>query len=178
MVWLRWLLVLKIQKLGKLIAPGELKTRSHVSDVTVVQIITAAISLNPVLGLVQWDGRTSHLTTSRNLYSLTLAFFKWTAACKTYCAGVTALQRSKNSLSSWLAVACAISCRNSEYSWNVRAAVFKGRSCRQYVAITLYYTVWADFPASFLSTHPVGALVQMHRAFPFSIDRAEQNPSV
>lgn len=76
MVWLRRFLLLKIQILGKLIAPGELKTQSHVSDAIVMQTITVAISLNPLLCLTRWDGRTTRLTASKNVHSLILARFK------------------------------------------------------------------------------------------------------
>lgn len=142
MVWLRQFLVLKLQNLGKLIAQGELKTQSHVSDVIVMQIIIIAISLNPVLCLMQWDGRTTHLTTSRNLYSLILALFKWMAACRTYRSHYfTEKQKIPEQLSGSSLCNCLqhTSSKSSAYSWNMRAAAFTGRACWQYVAITLDY---------------------------------------
>lgn len=102
-----------------------------------MQSTVVAISLKPVLCLVQWDGMNIYLTTSTNFYSSVLTLLKWMAARRTFWSHCfTERQKITEQLTGSSLCRCPqhTLCRSSACSWNVGAAAFMGRACWGYVA--------------------------------------------
>lgn len=141
-----------------------------------MQNIIVAISLNPVLCLVQRDGKITYLTALTGFYSLVLELFEGMASCRIYW---SLCFTEKQKLPEPLAVAGATAHNTLPAKlstcWKCESRYLHGQSlpsvCCHHIRpwfiesrlICLYFT------------HPAEALVQVPMAFPFPINTAEQN---
>lgn len=149
--------------------------KAHVSGVTVMQNRIAAISLDPVLCLMQWDGKITYLTALRDFYSLLLALSEGMAACRIYWSHCfTEKQKLPEPLTGcgWCNCPQHTSCK-TQYSLEMWEQVPSQQSlpsvCCHHIRL---WFIESDLICLFF-IHPAEALT-----FPFLTDRAEQNLSV
>lgn len=119
--------------------------KSHVSGVTGIQNSIVAVSLNPVLCLMQWDGKISYLTALRDFYSLILALFEGMAACRLYWSHCfTEEQKLPEPLSGCGWYNCPQhTCCKTQHLLKCESSYLHRRACPQCAAITSGCGLWS-----------------------------------